>query len=381
MTPSDPSRPVTPSTDELPPPPPDGDLPAALRWQAAGCGRRSPLYRGLLTSAAADAAAGGPISTLLVGYADQPMATVPGLRLMGAVHHLVLSGALPELAPFFPSVGGSAPPEGAWPVLRQVLAEQPTLIGSLLDAPVQTNETGRAAVLFAGLLVLAHRTGLPVRLLEIGASAGLNLRADRFGYRVTLPGTSGPVVLGDRDSPLVLDDSWVGTPSVPLRTPVRVVERRGCDPAPIDPTDPAGRLRLESLVWADEAERLARLRGALAVAERVPARVDRATDTAGWLADRLAESMPGVLTLVWHSVVRQYVDHDAWIAVDELLADVGESATGDAPLARLGFEPELDDRGRLRFAARLTCWPDGQSRLLGTADGHGTPFVWSASAG
>ncbi|GAA3393230.1 DUF2332 domain-containing protein [Cryptosporangium minutisporangium] len=354
---------------DLPPFPEAGDLPGHLRWQAASCGDRSPLYRELLRGAAADVDANGPAATLLAPYAADPAA---GLRLMAALHHLVLDGALPELAPYYPSVGGDGSPDEAWRVVRQVLAEHADRVAAALSAPVQTNESGRAAVLYAGLLVLAYRTGLPIRLLEIGASAGLNLRADRFGYR-TAAG-----LCGDPDSPLVLDEPWQGPVPVPLRTPVRVVERRGSDPAPLDPADPGHRRRLEALVWADQPERLERLRAAIAVAERVPASVEPVSDTVSWLGDRLAESAAGTLTVVWHSVIKGYVDPDVWRGVEALLTDVGEDATGHAPLARLGFELEADEHGQPRFEARLTLWPEGRTHLLGTANGHGTPFVWAS---
>jgi hypothetical protein len=354
----------------LPKAPPSGDVPGLLRWQSAACGKVTPLYQRLLADAADDAAAGGPTAALLAPYADRPMATAPALRLMGAVHRLVLAGELPELAKFYPSAGGNEPPEGAWPLFRAALCERGDEITALLREPVQTNETGRAAVLYAGLITLAHRFGLPIRLLEIGASAGLNLRADRFGYRTSAG------VYGDPESPLVLDEPWLGTPAAPLATPVRVVDRRGCDPLPVDVTRAEDRVRLESLVWADQLDRLARLRAAIEVAERVPAGVDKADDTAGWLADRLAETEPGTLTLVWHSVMRQYVESDAWNAVTTLLAEVGEHASSDSPLAVLAFEPELDDLNKPRFAAWLTTWPGGPAELLGLSVGHGTPFEW-----
>jgi hypothetical protein len=42
---------------------------------------------------------------------------------------------------------------------------------------------GRSAALIGALLILVQRFPLPVRLFEIGASAGLNLRADHYLYK------------------------------------------------------------------------------------------------------------------------------------------------------------------------------------------------------
>src|SRR5205823_9897640 len=110
---------------------------------------------------------------------------------------------------------------------------------------------------------------LPVGLREIGASAGLNLRADAFRYA----GADGSV-WGPEDPPVRLDPAWTAAP--PLDAPVRVVDRVGCDPHPIDATTPEGELRLASFVWPDQVERFTRLRGAVEVARRVPAEVVRA---------------------------------------------------------------------------------------------------------
>ena len=110
-----------------------------------------------------------------------------------------------------------------------------------------------------------------IRLLELGASAGLNLRADRFAYQV------GGVILGDPTSPVRLVEPWVGVPfRDPGRVRVRVMQRAGCDRDPVDPTTVEGRLTLASYVWADQVTRMARLRAALRVAALVPARVERA---------------------------------------------------------------------------------------------------------
>ncbi len=349
-----------------------GGLVDELRRQVDRCRPSSPLYAALLTEMAADAEQGGVTASLLAPYADEPIATVPGLRILAAVHRLVLEGRLPRLAAFYPTVGGSEPPEEAWPVFRTVLVEHADELRPMIAAPIQTNETGRSAALFGGALVVAATTGLPIRLLEIGASAGLNLRMDRFAYRVD------GRLLGDPVSPLVLDEPWIGLPRVELGTALRVVERRGCDPAPVDASTDNGAARLESLVWADPA-RLARLRAAIAVAALTPAPVDAASAD-DWLAERLAEPVPGTATLVWHSVVRQYVEPARWRRVGEVLERAGQYATADAPVAHLSFEPVIGSDGSYQFFLRLTTWPGGETETLATAPGHGVPVRWRMGA-
>jgi hypothetical protein len=352
-----------------------------LRDQAAECAwLGSPLYAGLLARAADDLEAGGVVAEAFAGREDLPGRVVPGLRLLGEVHRLVLQGRAPELAAFFPSAGGQGLPADAWPAFRRTLAAHRDEVRSLLDRPVQTNEVGRAAALYGGLLVAAAGAGVwerpvNVRLLELGASAGLNLRADRFAYQV-----SG-ATLGDPTSPGRLVEPWVGVPfRDPGRVRVRVAERAGCDRDPVDPTTEEGRLTLASYVWADQVGRMARLRAALQVAAAVPARVERA-GAADWLERVLAEPAPSEtdLTVVWHSAVWQYLGREERARVEAAVAAAVERARreGTAPLARLGLESRRA-ADRYVFELRLTGWSVAGERhlLLAEAEGHGPPVRW-----
>jgi len=300
-------------------------------------------------------------------HAADASGSVPSLRFAGALHRLVLQGRLPALAAHFPSVGGVAPVESAWPAAEAAVRENLDELRPLVRRAVQTNEVGRSAVLYGGLLAL----GGPVRLLEVGASAGLNLRCDRFAYDL------GDRVLGDPRSPVRLVRPWASPP--PHLREVEVVERKGCDLVPVDPATEGGRLTLRSYVWGDHAERHARLLAALDVARTQPVAVERA-GALEFLARELWP-VPAVTTVVWHSVVMQYVDPEERRRVEDLLAERGARATEAAPLVRLSLEPVQVGGASYVFQVHLQRWPGGERRHVADAHGHGPPVRWRMMEG
>ena len=335
-----------------------------FRQQAAGCrAYNSPLTGALLEGAAADIEAGGVTADLMRPHADDPAGTVPSLRFAGSLHRLVLEGRAPELAAHYPSVGGTAPVEQVWPAARAAVEEHLEELRGLVLRTVQTNEVGRSAALF-GVLQLVPG---PVRLLEIGSSAGLNLRCDAFAYEI------GGTVLGDPASPVRLVEPWEG--AYPAYRGVEVVERLGCDPNPLDAASEEGRLTLTSYVWGDQVERLARLRAALDVAARVPARVEHAG--ALEFLRRELRTRPDVTTLVWHSVIWQYVHPDERAAVDELLGEAG--ADLGPRLVRARMEPNRAPEDLLAFSVDVQRWPGGEWVHVGDAHGHGPPVRWTGA--
>jgi len=344
-----------------------------LRSQGEACARLgSPLYGALMSRAADDLAAGGPVAAVLSGHDEDPGPPALALRLFGAVHRLVLEGTAPVLARYYPSAGteraAALDVDASWAAFRQVLADRTDIVRAGLASPPQTNEVGRASALIGGLLHLARLHPLPVRLFEIGASGGLNLRADRF--RVDLEDGRS---VGPHDSPVVLRDAWRGlTP--PLDRPVRIVERYGADAAPVDVSTPQGRLLLSAYLWPDQSERFARLRGAFALADLLPVPVftERAIATVEAMTLR-----PGRATVLWHSVMWQYVERAERAAIEGRLQQLGEQATVDRPLARIALEPRWRTSRRVvEFLVTLRTWPDGTERILGSAHPHGLPVIW-----
>jgi hypothetical protein len=340
-----------------------------LRLQAVACrDLGSALYGDLLVHLADDLLSGGPAARVLDGYLDDRLASGLALRLLGGVHAQVLSGRAPELAAFYPSVGGipeQAPSSPrAWAAFRRVLAEQHTRIRSWLDHPPQTNEVGRAAPLLGGLRHIAAEASLPIRLVEVGASAGLNLRADQF----CVPGSAGSY--GDPRSPVVLTDGWQG--DAPPDSRIEVVQRVGGDIAPVDPLTEDGRLRLVAYVWPDQSERLERLQGAFGVAARVPAEL-RTEPASATLARTTL--LPGTWTVLWHSIFRQYLGEMERAELATGVAELGAEATSQARFAYLYFEQSRAGGCRVT----LTTWPGAGRRVLGSAPAHGLPVYWRVS--
>jgi hypothetical protein len=242
----------------------------------------------------------------------------------------------------------------------------------LLHSPPQTNEVGRSAVLLGGLLHVTAETGLPIRLLEVGASAGLNLHVDAFRFQLSPKVGFGPV-----DSPLVLRTPWLDGGWPPTDAAPVIGDRAGCDADPIDPRSTEGWLRLAAYVWPDQPDRFERLRAGMAVAAATDTAVERATG-ADFLERELCAVHPGVVTVVWHSIVWQYVTPVERTRIQRVLAAAGSRATTAAPLAHLSLEPRrVDGTSRFAFLATLRIWPEGRERVLGEAGGHGPPVRWA----
>jgi hypothetical protein len=340
-----------------------------LRLQGAACrSLGSPLYADLLDHAAADLMAGGPVSAVLAGHLTDPGPSALALRILGGAHALALSGRAPELAACYPSAGGTVPTEPgsprAWAALRQTLTEHLAEIRTWLGRPPQTNEVGRAAALLGGLRHLSAEATLPIHLIEVGASAGLNLRADHF----CVPGDAGSY--GEPGSPVVLRGGWQGT--APPAAVVQVISRTGGDLDPVDPVSAAGKLTLTAYVWPDQADRLARLRGALALAAQVPADLRRES-----ASDTLAKTAltDGCWTVLWHSIFRQYLSLDQRA---DMVAKIEALAAAATETARVGYV-YLEQSRAGPCKVGLTTWPGGRWRVLGTAPAHGLPVTWHSA--
>ena len=279
------------------------------------------------------------------------------LRIAGGLHALARSGSSEPLRSVYPPNAPAS--DGA---MRERLAEAfRRHDGDLLpwlDFAPQTNEVGRSAALYLGLMEIARRTGLPIHLYEIGSSAGINLMLDHYAYRF------GGGAFGEAGSALELAPEWEGP--VPEPAAPRILSRRGCDLAPLDMSDPAQRRRLEAYVWPDQEERHRRLTAAIGILAASPPIVDRA-DAADWVCERIGEDRPdGSATVLMHSLTFTYLPAESKAKIRAHMERIGAGATAGRPLAWLAFE--LNDDNQACLTLRL--WPGGDETLLAEAHPH-----------
>jgi hypothetical protein len=323
----------------------------------------SPFTAQLIRSMSEDYERGGPIAALLQHWNTSPRADALALRLAGYFHHAVLVSRDPELAAHYPSNVANWSIDDIWPLARAYLERDANGAVAFVRSAPQTNETRRSIALLAAFLTFAENWREDIDMLEIGASAGLNMNWDLYTYKTKnwAWGAEGPVQI---------DTDWNGPP--PPIADIAVRNRAACDLNPLDVSDDAQRLQLKSYIWADQPERLARFDGAVSLARQTGVHVERA-DAATWLAQKLANRADDAATIVYHSVFLQYPPRDAREAIVDAIKSTGARATARAPLAWVRLEPEAitdNVRDSPRMVIDVTTWPGARRRIVGYTDGH-----------
>lgn len=291
-----------------------------------------------------------------------------GLRVFAALHALARTGAVAELSAVYPPAQATdAQLEAA---VRAAIEDADPFLARYLDSPPQTNEVGRSGVVLGAALILAQRFGHPLRLYEIGSSAGLNLRMADYAYDL-----GNGRRWGSPNAALTVHSDWRGNNLPPLDAPLIVESARGCDVSPLDPRDDTDAARLVSYVWADQYDRLERIEAALWNAREDDIAVEQA-DAAEWIEARCSEPQPeGVTRLVFHSMVWSYLNEPTQQRITAALERAGSASTANSPLAWLRYENDfLPDKPSARLDLRV--WPDGADTMLGRAQYHGRWVEW-----
>jgi hypothetical protein len=264
------------------------------------------------------------------------------LRLLGGLHYLVLDGKAS-----WDDVGDALERHRAF--LERWTAEQ----------DVQTNEVQRSWALLPGFLSLAD--GRPLDLLELGPSAGLNLLWDRYRYRYRT-GEWGEGALE------LSGDDRVPPPASLLSREVEVVRRRGVDLNPVDVTTEHGARLLQAFVWADQTERLERLRRAIDVVRHDPPQLMQG-DYVDALPSLLRNRRDGAQLVVFQTASTMYLDRQA---TDRLASALGEAGR-EEPFVYVTTGRAPHDDG---YALEVHRFPGDVVQTLAVFDFHGAWLEW-----
>jgi hypothetical protein len=264
--------------------------------------------------------------------------------------------------------GVAAP--GPYAGLRSaLLADDGTIRATILARATQTNEAGRLATLLPAFAMVAE--GEPIALLEVGASAGLCLYPDRWGYEwVTAEGvrTAGPAAP-------TLHCIVGGAGPLPRAAPA-VAWRGGIDLHPLDVTDADQMAWLSMLVWPEHDDRREQLGRAIEIARADPPEIV-AGDLFDQLPGQVARAARHGRVVVFHSAVIAYLEEPERERFHDLMAGlVADGAChwvsneGRRVLPRVTTdEPPTSERAEL-----FVLGVDG--RGVAWTHGHGRSMTW-----
>jgi hypothetical protein len=342
------------------------NLTDALAAQADICGRMgSPFMERLLGLLAADWPQDSKLGQKLAGFEGDvgPAGHSLPLRIAGGLHALVLNNTAPALAGVYPPHQPSD--EALRATVLDALSMHERFLLDWIDSPPQTNEVRRSAALIAGARVALRHFDLPIRLSELGASAGLNMMWDHYALEI------GGERFGPNVPAVLLTPEWEG--AVPPHANVVIADRAGVDLNPLDASRGDHLLRLMAYLWADQPERLQITRAAASVQTQMPAR----GDAIDWLATRLSAAPQGRLHLIQNTVAWQYFPAASQARGRALIEAAGTQARANRPLAWLSMESDGPATGQRGAALTLRLWPGNLTLDLGRADFHGRWIKWT----
>jgi hypothetical protein len=229
----------------------------------------------------------------------------------------------------------------------------------------------RCIALLPAFLTIAREVGLPLELLELGPSAGLNLLVDRYRYRYAA-GSWGAM---SARLELQAEERGGTVPAHLLATELVVRRWRGIDLAPVDATTDAGYLLLRSFLWPGLEDRVRRLDDAIATLrdEPVPPELVRG-DYVELLPALLAGRPHDAVTVVFQTASTGYLPRDA---AARLRASLEAAGADGRPLGWVSTRRHDEREGTTEsaFELELRAWP-GPSRLAALLDFHGNWLDW-----
>ena len=342
-----------------------------VRFADQECGDYAPFYDQLARGIARDP------DLLTVAACTRSGQQAPNL-LLAAVHYLLLGGSDHALGAFYPSVThlAAVPPGDPMPAFRSFCQDyRAALIELVSTGLVQTNEPQRCTVLLPAFATVAHLAGgAPLALVEVGASAGLNLLFDRYGYDYGAGRSAG-----EPRSPVRFACALrgAGLPPIHAGTPL-VAARVGIDLNPIRAADPQAMLWLRALVWPEHPARAALLQQVLALAQREPPPLI-AGDVLTVLPQAVAAAPEGAALCVFHTATLAHFLPEARERFRSLIPELARQRD----LFWLASEGSGEPRRRGQYVTILTAFQNGRrtERQLAYSHPHGAWLEWLDSGG
>jgi hypothetical protein len=214
----------------------------------------------------------------------------------------------------------------------------------------------------AAMLAVADASKLPLRIFEIGSSAGLLLNFDRYFY------VGDGWTWGEERSPVHLRNRTISGSPAHTDAPLTVIERQGCDLHPVDPVRDADTLL--GFVWPDQRERFERLRAAIAVACEHPVRIATG-EGIQWLRENATPKV-GTATVALHTITADHMTNAQKALLRAAIDALAAQAGGDAPFAWVRME---------NLETRVTYWPGEVETLIAKSDGHAQGLVFYGAHG
>ena len=350
----------------------------------------SPLYAQLFGAVAkwlsAEGAESDPLASWLLDVAKDRSTLDVTLLLAAGLHRDVLAAEsqAAELARYYPTAGGDLAPEeaGFEAALREaIVARSDTLAMTIRNGKVQTNETGRGLCWLLPSMLL----GWPeIHLVDLGASAGLNLLADLRSYHlVDVGGKSGDTTIGHGDETQFItrcrDETGLIDRLIDGRLPV-IASRTGCDVSPFVLENRDDELSLMSFIWGDQSGRMDRLCEGIeayrtAQESSAPVRIypfNLTSELGFFLTSRLPDDS-SVPVVIFNTYITAYLPDKG----KKISAEIERWASEQGrPVLWLRWEPARDGRsppveGWIAWTAER--WQTGthQQRNLGWVHPHG----------
>jgi hypothetical protein len=311
----------------------------ALARQGEYCEGRSPVYAEVLKALAEDAAdAPAWTDRLREAWKNRSFAVdwEAAHLLLAGMHYWALRGEAEELAAVYPSCGGRGFDAGG--AAMAFLRRAPAPFWERLSSGfVQTNEVDRSVAWMVGAATVFGEQ--PFHLVELGASAGLNLVGDYLPHECRFIAEGGGTVV---------------PPARWARSPHPVLSRTGLDIHPQRVANRGDRLWLRACVWADDLPRLARLDRAIETFLRLEPlaggpRLERCAfaQAPAWLAVHRRPAL-GESLLVFNSIATVYLDDADYAALKKGMADA--LAPWGARAAWVEYERPRSGPGPLELA-------------------------------